>query len=267
MQQFLPFLFLSATFVCLWIRKDIKIWGPLLILSIASSLAKGYIHPVSLPILTLLFAIWIAYEKKPRTILFLSLILLSACFKMKLVPGFQPLVFSPKFSINLSSPLIGLFPLVFFVPLATDRKSWISALKGLLWGCLGIAILAVLATLGGVAHWHFKMPTFAFERIFNNLFLVSIPEEGLWRGFLQRSLCQYFGTIRFSRGFALITTSALFTSAHIFWSPDLSILAFVFLAGVLYGSVYLISNRIESAILCHFLLNLIHMVFFSYHAM
>ena len=66
---------------------------------------------------------------------------------------------------------------------------------------------------------------------------------------------------------ALILTSVLFTATHIYWSPNLEILAFVFLASLLYGSVYLISGKIESAILCHFLLNLIHMTFFSYHAM
>jgi uncharacterized protein len=266
MEQFLPFLFLAASFATFWIHKDPKGWGIFLLLSIGSGFVEGNVHVVGICFILVLFGLWILYAKKTHLVLFLLLVVLSACFKMKLIPGFQPLVFSPKFSMDLSVPIIGLFPL-FLVPLAANRKDWISAFNGLLWGCLGIAILAVLATMGEVAHWCFKMPTFAPERIFNNLFLVAVPEEAFYRGFLQRTLCRYFGNIRFGRGLALGITTVLFTAAHVFWSPDLSILAFVFLAGLLYGGVYLISNRIESAILTHFLLNLIHMVFFTYHAM
>jgi membrane protease YdiL (CAAX protease family) len=65
---------------------------------------------------------------------------------------------------------------------------------------------------------------------------------------------------------ALILSSLIFTAAHLYWSPNLAIFGFVFFAGLLYGGVYLISGRIESAIICHLLLNFIHMTFFSYHA-
>jgi membrane protease YdiL (CAAX protease family) len=153
------------------------------------------------------------------------------------------------------------------VPLARGIEDWASVLKGLIVGCLGIAVLALLATFTGAAHWNFKLPSFAAARILSNFFLTSIPEEGFYRGFIQNIFCRYFENIKLGKILALISTSILFAAAHYYWSPNLEILAFVFLASLLYGGVYLISGKIESAILTHFLLNFIHMTFFSYHAM
>ena len=106
-----------------------------------------------------------------------------------------------------------------------------------------------------------------FARLLSNFFLTSIPEEGFYRGFIQNTFYKYFENIKFGKILALLVTSILFTAAHVYWSPNAQILGFVFLASLLYGGVYLISGKLESAILCHFLLNLIHMMFFSYHAM
>ena len=153
------------------------------------------------------------------------------------------------------------------VPLARDTKDWSAVLKGLMFGCAGIAVMAVLATLSGATHWQFKLPSFIAARILSNFFLTSIPEEGFYRGFIQNTLCKYFKSIKLGRYLALLLTSILFTAAHVYWSSNIQILIFVFLASLLYGGVYLISGKIESSILCHFLLNLIHMTFFSYHAM
>jgi membrane protease YdiL (CAAX protease family) len=140
-------------------------------------------------------------------------------------------------------------------------------LKGVALGCAGIAILGVMATLAGATQWNFKLPAFLAVRTWSNLILTSIPQEGFWRGFLQRTLSSYFHDSKMGKWIALFVTSILFTLDHIYWSPNGAILGFVFLASLLYGAVYLFSKRIESAILTHFLLNLIHMTFFEYHAM
>lgn len=267
MLQILPFLLLGLSFASLWIDKTPLIWGTFLILSFGIGFVTANVSVTGLFWIALLAYLWIAYQHKSQTWLFLALVLLSMCYKMHLIGGFEPLVFTSNFSMNLLSPCVGLFPLAFCVPLATNRNQWLSTGKWVLWGCLGIAILAVLATIGQVTNCHVKMPSFPVERFFNNLFLVAIPEEGFYRGFLQNAFCRYFRDIRFGKVIALIVTTLLFTATHVFWSPNLSVLLFVFLSGLLYGGIYLISTRIESAIFCHFLLNLIHMTCFSYHAM
>jgi uncharacterized protein len=153
------------------------------------------------------------------------------------------------------------------VPLSQTLNDWKKVLKGFGIGCLGIGVLALFATIGRVTQWELKLPSFFPIRCWSNLILTSIPEEGFYRGFLQTQLVRYFGSKKLGKIGALLLTSIIFTSAHMYWSPNIAILAFVFLASLLYGGVYLISGKIESAILCHFLLNIIHMTFFNYHAM
>lgn len=261
------FIFLGASFLSLWIHREPKIWGTLLGISLLFGLVGGNINWIGLIFIIILLSLWIIYDRKPSATLFVLLVCFSALFKMRLLPGYTPFFFTPKFAVGLEGSLIGLFPLAFLVILARGIKDWAAVLKGLLIGCTGIAILAILATFTGATHWHFKQPTFATARILSNFFLTSIPEEGFYRGFIQHTFYKYFENIRPGKILAIISTSVLFTAAHIYWSPNLQILAFVFLASLLYGGVYLISGKIESSILCHFLLNLIHMTFFSYHAM
>lgn len=163
--------------------------------------------------------------------------------------------------------IVGLFPLALLVPLSRTVNDWKRVLKGLGLGCLGIGILALLATIAKATHWQFKAPSHFAIRCFSNLILTSIPEEGFYRGFLLREIALYYQDTKWGKILALLLSSIIFTSAHTYWSPNTTILGFVFLASILYGGVYLISGKIESAILTHFLLNFIHMVFFNYHAM
>lgn len=287
-----PFLFFGASLVSLWIRRDPKVWGSLFGASLACALATGNLTPIGLIFVLALMALWMIYRRKPTLAIFVLLIFFSALFKMHLLSGYLPLAFTSKFRIGLEAPLIGLFPLVFLstagfkerlkkllsppfssaryfaaIPLARSAKDWASALKGAALGIGGIMVMALLATFSGASEWEFKKPTFFSIRLLSNLFLICIPEEGFYRGFLQNTFCSYFEEIKGGKWLALLLTSILFTAAHVYWSPNLEILLFVFLASLLYGGVYLISGKIESAILTHFLLNFTHMAFFSYHAM
>jgi membrane protease YdiL (CAAX protease family) len=264
---FLAFLLLGASFLSLWVRRDPKIWGTLLGLSMLCGLAAGNIGWIGLLFVILLGILWIVYHHKPNVALFLLLMCASSILKMRLLPGYTPFFFTPRFAIGLEGSLIGLFPLAFLVPLSRDTKDWGIALKGLIFGCVGIVMMAMLATLSGATHWQFKLPSFIAARTLSNFFLTSMPEEGFYRGFIQTTLCKYFKNIKLGNPLALLLTSTLFTAAHMYWSPNMQILIFVFLASLLYGGVYLISGKIESPILCHFLLNFIHMILFSYHAM
>jgi membrane protease YdiL (CAAX protease family) len=267
----LAFLFLTLSLLSLWVRRDPKIWGSLLALSLCSGLIGGMILWVGLIIILAWAFLWFFYIKQKRSCaqfaLFVTIIILSCGFKFHLFPGYNPVLITPKFLIGFDSVLVGLFPIALLVPLASNLQDWKKAFKGLLFGCLGIAILALLAVASGAVHWQFKLPAFAATRYSVNLILTAIPEEGFYRGFVQNELCNYLKNIKGGKFIALLLSSIIFTLIHIYWSPTLDVLGFVFLAGLLYGGVYLISEKIESAILCHFLLNLIHMTFFSYHAM
>lgn len=263
----LAFIFLSAAILSLWIRNDQKIWGSLICFSILSGLIVENITWIGLAFIIGLSLLWFVYKQKPNIWFFIFIICLSISFKLRLVPGYHPYFITPKFAIGLENSLIGFFPLALLVPLAKSVQDWKFVLKGLVFGIIGIGLLAFLAVVSGAVHWNFSLPSYMALRTFSNLILTSIPEEAFYRGFVQRTLCNYFINIKFGKIIALIITSILFSLAHIFFAPSLGILIFTFLASLLYGSVYLFSKKIESAIFCHFLLNAVHMTFFSYHAM
>lgn len=261
------FIFLGAAFLSLWIKRDPKIWGTLACMAVMLGVMAGNITWFGLFFIGILALLWIFYKRSPNTGLFVALVFFGLSYKLRLVPGYYPFFITPKFALGLENPLIGLFPLAFVVPLAQSLKDLSVVMRGLALGCAGIVVLAGLAIISGASHLDFKLPSFFLARTSSNFFLTSIPEEGFYRGFIQKTLGDYFKNTKWGNAIALIITSLLFSISHIYWSPNLGILAFTFLTGLLYGGVYLYSKSIESAILVHFIFNLVHMTFFSYHAM
>ncbi len=271
MWNLLPFIFFSFALLSLWVRRDPKIWGILLAISFADALITGILDWVALIVILGWAALWVGYDKRDkiftRIALVASLTVLSFGFKFHLYPGFHSLHLGSRFYLGLDSPLVGFFPLALLVPLSATRKEWKEALfKGLWLIVIGIGAMAIAAVMSGAVRWEFKIPSFPAERYLGNLILTAIPEEGFYRGFLQKQLCVFFRNGTKGKCAALLISSSVFTLAHLYWSPDLATFGFVFIAGLLYGGVYLLTDRIESSILCHFLLNFIHMTFFSYHA-
>lgn len=257
----IPFIFLGISFLSLWLRREAKTWGPFLGLSVFSGLLLGNIDLMGLGAVLTLLLLWVYYVGKPVAWKFIAIVALSLGFKLHIIPGFYPYFVTPKFTLGLQSALVGLFPLAFVVPLARSLSDWKEVFMGFAYGCLGIAAIALIAVITGVAKWHYSPPPFMEIRLLSNLILTAIPEEGFFRGFVQQKISDRFGNLC-----ALLITSVLFTLAHLYWSPNPGVLAFTFIASLLYGGVYLISKRVESAILTHFLFNVIHMTFFSYHA-
>ena len=85
-----------------------------------------------------------------------------------------------------------------------------------------------------------------------NLFFTVVTEEMLFRQIVQSGLESLYRGER-SRRYALLSASALFGAAHLPGGWQLGLLAT--LAGALYGYVYLVSGRVEAAMLAHVALN------------
>jgi hypothetical protein len=273
---------LGAAFITVWMRSSptiliagdrfllvqrfVGVWAGFLLLSLIAGFAAGNINWQGLSIALVWACLWASYIQKEGSLLFFTLVILSFGFTLHLFPGCKPVVITQKFSIGYHTALLGIFPLVLLIPLAKKWDDWVGVFKGILLGCAGIALMAILAVAAGVVHWQFSLPSFAGVRYANNLFFVAIPEEAFYRGFMQHKLSSLFQNLRGGKMIALVVTSLIFTLAHLYWAPSPDLLAFVFIASLLYGGVYLYSGKIESAIISHFLLNFIHMTFFSYHA-
>lgn len=96
----------------------------------------------------------------------------------------------------------------------------------------------------------------------NNLFFVCTAEEAIFRGLIQNKLQQKFQQFTYGAQAALVIAAALFGLAH--FRGGISYILLSSLAGLFYGFAYQKTQRIEAAILVHFLVNLAHILLFTY---
>ena len=117
----LPFFLLSLSFISIWIRRDPKIWGSLLGLSLLAGFLAGNLSGFALTVIAGWAALWVLYAKKQtisiQIALFAALVLISFGFKFHWFPGFIPVQITGKFRLGFDA-IVGLFPLALLVPLA-----------------------------------------------------------------------------------------------------------------------------------------------------
>jgi membrane protease YdiL (CAAX protease family) len=132
---------------------------------------------------------------------------------------------------------------------------------------LCIATLLSLALLSGFIAFDPKFPIQSWLWILNNLLFVCFAEEVIFRGIIQQYLTQLMRRWNLPAILAILLTSILFATlllGHL--NGGLTYIIFSIIAGLFYGYVYYKTNRIEAAIVVHFLVNLSHFLFFTYPA-
>jgi membrane protease YdiL (CAAX protease family) len=97
--------------------------------------------------------------------------------------------------------------------------------------------------------------------MFNNLTVVALVEEALFRGYIQGGLSERLKNFPHGDKLALITAALLFGLMHTGLGPVWMILAS--LAGIGYGLAYRFGGLL-AAICVHFMLNLVHFFLFTY---
>ena len=103
------------------------------------------------------------------------------------------------------------------------------------------------------------------ENMWANLLFTCTAEEALFRGLLQHQLTKHFINISAGKWIAVTVAALLFGLAHI--GGGWLYVAIATVAGFGYGMVYQLTGRIEASIICHFGLNLTHILFFTYPAL
>ena len=101
--------------------------------------------------------------------------------------------------------------------------------------------------------------------IWANLLFTCTAEEAFFRGFIQHRLSQSMANIRYGIWIACGLGALLFGIAHL--GGGWHYVALATIAGFGYGAIYTLTGRIELSIACHFLLNLMHILFFTYPAL
>jgi membrane protease YdiL (CAAX protease family) len=186
------------------------------------------------------------------------------------VPGFSNVLIvkdaivspdAPPFTLyfNFDKALIGLFLLGLATPLIASRADWLAMLRGALPRILAVVAVVLLAAFAlGHVRVEPKWPAFFPLWAWANLLFTCTAEEAVFRGVIQRSLRDAIGDVA-----ALSIAAVLFGAVHFAGGPRTIVMATI--AGAGYGWVYWRSgNRIEASILAHFLLNVTHILFFTY---
>jgi membrane protease YdiL (CAAX protease family) len=268
----------------LWIKRTPLLWGGFLSVAIVAGLLSQKLQWIGLAAIFLYGGIvYCTFHIKNRVLQSVFGIV-AFVFSMLLwfhkIPGFNNWqianglllsqdAFPLTMYLNFDKVLIGLFILGFStLPLCSRTKKtmpseqchWNST-KTLALIAGSILVIGTLSLATGIVKFDLKFSHFFWIWALNNLVFVCVVEEVLFRGFLQRHLTQAFSQYRFGTVLALVVASIGFGLSH---QGTATYLLLSTLCGLFYGIVYLKTKKIEVAIITHFLLNLIHIVGFSY---
>ncbi|MEJ6079556.1 CPBP family intramembrane metalloprotease [Vibrio sp. 1-Bac 57] len=268
------------------------IWLWLLMLSVLSAALEGYINIVGLVAITFYVALYYGtlnikqpIINKVITILFIAT---SLSLALHYVPGFNnlPIVVNEQVSsdaiaytlyANFDKGIAGLLlSAYYFSTLAPKRQRTLDS-KGIDSKSLAskklalkqpalIIIGTILATLSvalllGIVSFNPKVPDFWLAFIAINLLFTCVAEEALFRGLLQTKLSQQIISPRFAI-LAPIIIACVFALAHFMGGVNYILVSVV--AGFGYGYILYKTQRLEWAILCHWLVNVCHFFLFTY---
>lgn len=122
---------------------------------------------------------------------------------------------------------------------------------------MGIPLILWAASQVGLIHWQPEVSWLIGVIIISNLINTCFAEELLFRGVLQQWLQVKLGATA-----AVLIASSVFGIAHFAGGSWYVLLAI--LAGLLYGLVYIVTGRLLWAILCHWGLNVTHILLLTW---
>jgi uncharacterized protein len=278
------YLLLYAAVLCLWLpkKRHVPVWAVVFAVATCVGLITGHVDVVGLVWMALL--LWVTYGLQcPTLSIFVRVLsafiflILAVGLQLHLLPGFhnlrvlnnvhvsqQGIPFS--LYLNFDKTTVGIFILGMLHTLIRTKKEWISMLKTMLPIACGLMLMVgCLSFLFKFVAFEPKLPHDLFLWVCTNLLFVCVAEEGFFRGFIQKYLCLILDKVKFGNMFAIAIAALLFGLAHYAGGVYYMMLAAV--AGLGYGFIYFKTGRIEASIITHFLLNLTHILFFTYPAL
>ncbi len=163
--------------------------------------------------------------------------------------------------LNADKALVG-FWLLWIVPSAVRAARWRKALAIGAGAALGTALACLLLALAlGAIGFAPKWPAQGWLWLANDLLLVALAEEALFRGWFQRGLEIALARVGGGQWLALLLASLVFGAAHLAGGAGFVVLAT--LAGIGYGLAYRFGG-LRAAWIAHAGLNLIHFALFTY---
>ncbi len=225
-------------------------------------------------------AIYLFYQPTTNSIvkfsLFWVILILSALLFIHKIPGYynwkiyDHIILSEnssefEFWLSFDKSLIGFF-LLFFGYNQYLVKNHYKEILLTSWPFF-VALTIILITCGLISHYIIfdpKLPSITLIWILKMIFFTAIVEEAFFRLFIQDNIILSLKALnlKYSKILGLILASLIFSVFHFAGGLNYMILAFI--AGLLYGGVYLRSGFLVSSIALHFFINFVHFIFFSY---
>lgn len=276
----IAFFALMMAILSLWVKRSPWIWGSFLIIAFVMAFYAKLVTSIALAPIGGLFILHAVLKGDLRGFLrficVVAVVAISIGLWFHYFPGFrrwillQQAIMSPggypyDLFLSFDKPFIGFFLLAWGFPLLKNPDEFNRLLRiALPLTIAGIFIMAILALSSGLIKWDPKFPNMIWLFAPINLLLVVIPEEAFLRGFVQGEFFRSFG----GRGFlantgCILITALLFAALHWIWVPSIPFLTLVFVAGIIYGSIYQYTRCIEASIFCHWLFNMTHLLLFT----
>lgn len=276
------YLFLFIAILSFWIKKSCMVSGGFLTLAIVFGFFSSRIEFLGIVSTAVLGGAIYSYfnlniKGLQKATLGCLIVLFAVVLSHHLAPGFNNwrIVSQVKLSpdsipystyLNFDKTLVGFFILLWGIQLSRSKEDWLNIAKQLTpLFCVGAVVMLAASYLLGYIRFDPKVPFFLAIWAAKNLLFTCVAEEALFRGFIQKELVRIFQDKPWGIPVAIAIASLLFGLDHFWGGPKYILLAT--LAGLFYGTVFYKTERIESSILFHFLLNFIHITFFSYPAL
>lgn len=206
---------------------------------------------------------------------FLTIILITYGLSEHLFPGFNNMIYLKSYSVskasrphdeywNFDKPFLMLCLINYYMEGYHKRGNLLYSIKVGLVLTLICAIILIIAGIGlGYIALDIKWPEIVYSWALLNIIAV-FAEEGFYRAFLQRLIGDLGKSFlgKYSEIIALLIVSFLFGLSHHKMGFIHATLCSV--AGFLFGYGITKSKRVESCMISHFLLNMIHLIFFTY---
>lgn len=275
--DFSSFLILILSIIIYYTKQKANISIILLFVSFCVAFFYNYVSIVPLiTTLILAFCIYLYYNYAQYKLMsFIFVTFLSIAFAAHLIPGFHGyqvyndflLSELSKHSIWLSFDKIMIAVLFILIAKISFEKEykWFHLLKKVFFYWIALLVIIIpLSLLSDFIVLDIKLLPLEFFIVwsFKMLFFTVLAEELFFRYFLLNAIKDFAKNLKYKNEIALLISSLLFGIAH--FGGGISFMLLAFVAGFFYGLIYIKTNKIESSILLHFLLNLTHLVFFTY---
>lgn len=276
---FTSYILLICSIISCWIYPKYFLFAPIYIIGYCFAFIGNIVTYASLFPLTILIICLLLLQFNPKRFihLFSSMVvaIIGVGIMTHMIKGFNNFLLLKEITYGTSSIPINLylnydkvslaiFLLGLSIPVIKEKEQWKhTILITIPWLAFSAFVLLGFAKLTNFVLFDIKFPITTLYWLIINFFFVVIPEEAFYRGFLQHEITKNLPN-KAGPILAILSVSLLFALIHIFFIPNFTFITLAFIASVLYGTIFYFSKAIESSIITHFFINVIHFFFFSY---